>query len=392
MREEAPVCRVRLASGIYAWLVTRYDDVLAGFKDERLANDRRNVPTGNRPIKESVLFHMFGALNRSMLGSDPPDHARLRALVQKAFTGVRVEQMRSRIESLTHQLLDRAVASGHMDLVRDYALPLPTTIIAEMLGVPDSDREHFHRWSDAILTLNAMELIGVVRVAPVVVRFRRYIRKLVRLRRRQPQDDLVGALVAAEEAGDRLTEDELVGMIFLLLIAGHETTVNLIGNATLALLENPEELNKLRMQPAMMPSAVEELARYDSPLELPNVRWARAELDIAGTTIPAGDPVFLSLTSANRDPAQFPSPDTLDLMRTPNRHLAFGQGAHYCLGAILARMETQIALSTLLGRLPEFRLAVPRGELRWRRSFVLRGLRSLPLAFESAATMAAKQG
>jgi cytochrome P450 PksS len=181
-------------------------------------------------------------------------------------------------------------------------------------------------------------------------------------------------------------------MIFLLLIAGHETTVNLIGNATLALLENPEELNKLRMQPAMMPSAVEELARYDSPLELPNVRWARAELDIAGTTIPAGDPVFLSLTSANRDPAQFPSPDTLDLMRTPNRHLAFGQGAHYCLGAILARMETQIALSTLLGRLPEFRLAVPRGELRWRRSFVLRGLRSLPLAFESAATMAAKQG
>ena len=380
LREKSPVCRVRLARGVYAWLITRYDDVVAAFKDERLVSNRRNAPTECRPFKEDLLHRLFGPLNRNMLGSDEPDHGRLRGLVQQAFTPRRIEDLRSRIESLTEELLDAAVANNRLDVVRDYALPLPTIVIAQMLGVPVSDRERFHRWSDGILTLNAMEWMGMMRAAPLVVKFFRYLRKLVRLRRRQAQDDLVGALVAAEQAGEKLSEDEVVAMIFLLLIAGHETTVNLIGNGTLSLLENPAEQEKLRAQPSLMPSAVEELARYEGPLELANARWARCDVTIAGVTIPKGEPALLALVSANHDPHQFAAPETLNLSRAVNRHVAFGQGIHYCLGAALARMEAQIAFSTLLRRFRHMRLAVPRAELSWRKSLVLRGLKSLPLA------------
>lgn len=370
---------MRLARGVHAWLITRYDDVIAAFKDDRLVNNRKNAPTGGRPLKEDLLHKLFGPLNRNMLGSDEPDHTRLRGLVHQAFTARRVEELRSRIESLTEELLDQAAGNGQIDVVQDYALPLPAIVIAQMLGVPVADRERFHHWSDAMLSLNAMEWMGMVRAAPIVVRFFSYIRKLVRLRRKEPQDDLVSALVAAEQAGDKLSEDEVVAMIFLLLIAGHETTINLIGNGTLSLLENPAELEKLRAQPALMPSAVEELARYEGPLELANARWALCDVTISGVTIPKGEPALLSLVSANRDPQQFVSPETLDLGRAANRHVAFGQGIHYCLGAVLARMETQIAFTTLLRRFPEMRLAVPRTQLRWRRSLVLRGLKSLPL-------------
>lgn len=372
---------MRLARGVYAWLITRYDDVVAAFKDERLVSNRRNAPTERRPFKEDLLHKLFGPLNRNMLGSDEPDHGRLRGLVQQAFTARRIEDLRSRIEALTEELLDSAVANKHLDVVRDYALPLPTIVIAQMLGVPVSERERFHRWSDGILTLNAMEWMGMVRAAPLVVTFFRYIRKLVRLRRRETQDDLIGALVAAEQAaGDKLTEDEVVAMIFLLLIAGHETTVNLIGNGVLSLLEHPAELEKLRAQPSLTPSAVEELARYEGPLEFANARWARCDVTIAGVTIPKGEPALLALVSANHDPHQFATPNVLNLARAINRHVAFGQGSHYCLGAVLARMEAQIAFSTLLRRFPVMRLTVPRTALSWRKSLVLRGLKSLPLA------------
>lgn len=378
LRENSPVCRVRLARGVYAWLITRYDDVVAAFKDERLVSNRRNAPTECRPFKEDLLHKLFGPLNRNMLGSDEPDHGRLRGLVQQAFTPRRIEDLRSRIESLTDELVD-AVANNRFDVVRDFALPLPTIVIAQMLGVPVSDRERFHRWSDGILTLNAMEWMGMMRAAPLVVTFFRYIRKLVRLRRREPQDDLVGALVAAEQAGDKLSEDEVVAMIFLLLIAGHETTVNLIGNGMLSLLENPAEFERLRSQPSLMPSAVEELARYEGPLEFANARWARCDVTISGVTIPKGEPALLALVAANHDPQQFATPKRLNLARAANRHVAFGQGIHYCLGVALARMEAQIAFSTLLRRFPVMRLTAPRATLRWRRSLVLRGLKSLPL-------------
>jgi cytochrome P450 PksS len=217
------------------------------------------------------------------------------------------------------------------------------------------------------------------KAAPSVVFFLRYIRELVRARRAEPQDDLVSALAQAEEAGDQLSEDELLAMIFLLLVAGHETTVNLIGNGVLALLRNPAQWERLRGDPSLGKSAVEELLRYESPLATATERFAREDISIGGAVIPRGEMVFAVLASANRDPRQFPDPDTLDVAREPNRHLAFGLGIHYCLGAPLARLEGEIAIGALLRRAPRLRLAVPSGQLRWRRSLVLRGLEAVPV-------------
>jgi cytochrome P450 len=291
--------------------------------------------------------------------------------------------MRSRIESLTEQLLDRVAAQRRMDVIRDYALPLPTTIIAEMLGVPVTDRDRFHRWSSAVASSSFAGRFEMLRVVPSVLAFLRYIRKLVRLRRRRPGNDLISALVAAEQAGDKLSEPELLAMIFLLLIAGHQTTIHLVGNGTLALLENRAEMEKLCAHPSIVESAVEEMLRYDSPLPMASHRWARCNISIAGATIPQGEPIFAGIAAANRDPQQFERPDVLDLTREPNRHLTFGQGIHRCLGAPLARLEAQIAFTTLLRRFPNLRLAVSRNDdLRWQRSILLRGLQALPVKLD----------
>ena len=388
LRDEAPVARVRLW-GVPGWMLTRYDHVVAALKDARMACDRRNAPTEHRPLREKVLNRLTGALNRSMLTSDEPDHARLRGLVHQAFTSRRVEQMRARIEALANELLDKVAGQGKMDIIRDLALPLPSTIIAEMLGVPAADHELFHRWSDAMLSLSSMKASAIAGVVPTVFAFRRYIRRQVRLRRRNPGDDLISGLLGAEEAGERLSEEEVMGMIFLLLIAGHETTVNLIGNGTLTLMEHPTEMDRLRERPELMPSAVEELLRYESPLELTNVRWTRCPVTIENVSIPAGEPVLMNLVSANRDPRQFERADVLDLGRDPNRHLAFGAGGHYCLGAFLARLEAQVVFTVLLRRFPELHLALPRQQLRWRESLVLRGLQSLPVAWRHGAAVRA---
>lgn len=357
-----------------AWLITRYDDVVAALKDVHFTKDPR---TGRRP-REAWLYWLFGPIIHHMLARDEPDHTRLRGLVQKAFTPRLVEDMRPRIESLTEELLNRAARQNKMDVVRDYAQPLPTTIIAEMLGVPASDRDRFLRWSAALADFSGT--LQIFRAVPSALAFLRYIRKLVRLRRERPENDLISALVAAEEAGDKLNEGELLATVFLLLVAGYETTVNLIGNGALALLENPGELEKLRAQPSMMPLAVEELLRYDSPLELASQRFARCDITMAGVTISKGAFVLAGLTSANRDPQQFERADLLDLAREPNHHVAFGQGIHYCLGAPLARLEAQIAFTNLLRRFPELRLALPRHALRWRKSLLFRGLEALPVA------------
>jgi cytochrome P450 PksS len=267
-----------------------------------------------------------------------------------------------------------------MDLIRDYALPLPTTIIAEMLGVPERERDKFHRWSNTIVSIVPSKW-GLLKAIPSLIAFLRYIRRLVRTRRATPQDDLVSALVEAHEAGDRLSEDELLAMVSLLLIAGHETTVNLIGNGMLTLMEHPQQLEQLRDDPGLIKPAVEELLRYDGPLETATERFAREDVTIAGVTIPRGEMVFAVLASANRDERQFPHADSLDLNREPNRHLAFGQGVHFCLGAPLARLEGQIAINTLLRRCADLRLAVPRHTLRRRPGLVLHGFKSLPVAF-----------
>jgi cytochrome P450 len=363
-----------------AWLITRYDDVAAALKDERFAKNRAAALTTEQAAKQPWVPRMFRPLMRNMLDLDPPDHTRLRSLVHRAFTPRLVEQMRGRIRSLADDLLSAACGRGTMDLIRDYALPIPTTVIAEMLGVPDGDRLRFHRWSRSIVSASPSGW-GMLRAIPSVMAFLRYIRRLVASRRDAPCDDLLGSLVQAEEAGERLSEDELVAMVFLLLVAGHETTVNLIGNGLMALLKNPGQVEKLTADPTLLKSAVEELLRYESPLATATERYAREVVTVSGVTIPHGGLVYAVIASANRDGGQFPAPDTLDIAREPNRHLSFGLGPHYCLGAPLARLEGQVAIGTILSRLPELRLAIDSDSLRWRRGLVLRGLEALPVAF-----------
>ncbi len=380
LRAEAPVCHVALPGKQTAWLIARYDDVVAALKDERFAKDKLNALTPEQAARQPWVPTMFKPLERNMLDLDAPDHTRLRALVHKAFTPRLIEQMQERIQKLADELLDAIQDQGRMDLIRDYALPIPTTIIAQMLGVPVEDRHKFHRWSSTIVSSNPSGW-GMLKAIPNAIAFMRYIRKLIATRRANPQDDLISALVQAEEAGDQLSEDELLAMIFILLVAGHETTVNLIGNGVMALLQHPDQLETLRDDPALIKVAVEELLRYSSPVETATERYAREDITIAGITIPRGALVFAVIASANRDERQFANPDTLDIRRQPNRHLAFGQGAHYCVGAPLARLEGQIAINTLMRRSRELRLAVAPGAVRWRRGLALRGLEALPLAF-----------
>ncbi len=379
LRAEAPVARMTMPDRQAAWLVTRYDDVAAALKDERLVQDRSRAQNPDQARRQPWVPGLFRPLMRNMLDLDPPDHTRLRALVHRAFTPRLVEQMRGRIQALADELLEAGARRGRMDLVRDYALPIPTTIIAEMLGVPAGDRHRFHRWSRAIVSSSPSGW-GMLRAVPSVMAFLRYIRRLIAARRAAPGDDLLGALVRAEEAGERLSEDELVAMVFLLLVAGHETTVNLIGNGALALLEHPDQMTRLRHDPERIKPAVEELLRYASPLETATERFAREDVIIAGVTVPRGALVYAALASANRDEREFPDADALDITREPNRHLAFGLGPHYCVGASLARLEGQVAIGTLLRRAPDLRLAVAPGAVRWRRGLVLRGLEALPVA------------
>ncbi len=376
LRKDNPVCPITLPDGRIVWLITRYDDVAAALKDPRFAKNPQNAPmTGPKP---PWVPKFFLPLTRNMLDLDPPDHTRLRALVQKAFTPRMVEGLRRRIEALTDELLEKVRTRGRFDLIHEYALPIPTTVIAETLGVPANDRRRFHRWSSAIV---ASDPSGwrMLRAIPRVAAFLLYIRRLIRKRRAAPAEDLVSALVAVEEEGERLSEDELVAMIFLLLVAGHETTVNLIGNGTLTLLRHPDQMERLRREPELVVRGIEELLRFDGPLETATERYAREDVAIGDATVPRGSLTYAVLASANRDERQFPDPDVVDQTREPNRHLAFGFGIHFCLGAPLARLEAQVAIRALVERLPSLRLGVAPDDLRWRRGLVLRGLRALPV-------------
>ncbi|CAN5713701.1 cytochrome P450 [soil metagenome] len=382
LRAEAPVWGATLRDRRTAWLVTRYDDVARVLKDDAFAKDKLNALDPEQRAKTPWVPGFLKPLERNMLDLDDPDHARLRALVSKAFTPRLIEQLRGRIEALCEELLDAMERErdrkGGTDLVAGYALPLPATVIAELLGVPAEDHARFHRWSNRLVSVSSGR--DMLRALPAAWAFVRYLRKLVELRRADPEDDLITALIRAEEAGDKLSEDELLAMAFLLLVAGHETTVNLIASGTLALLEHPEQAERLRRDPSLVKPAVEELLRYTSPVEMATERYAREDVEIRDTTIPRGGLVLAVLGSANRDERHFEDPDSLDLARDPNRHLAFGRGGvHHCLGAPLARMEGQTALNALLRRFPGARLAIAPETLRWRRGLFLRGLERLPL-------------
>jgi cytochrome P450 len=379
LRASEPVYRTTLPDKTPVWLLTRYADVHALLKDERFPKNRRSALTPEQLRKLPWVPPMFRPLERNMLDLDSPDHTRLRALVHKAFTPSLVERMRGRVQSLADELLDKVEPRGELDLIADYALPLPMTIITEILGVPTKDRHKFHKWSQAVVSLGSPN--PTIRVIPAVWMFIRYLRRFFKVRRRDPRDDLASALIQAEEAGDKLSEDELLAMVFLLLIAGHETTVNLIGSGVLALLEHPSQLDKLRGEPALMKAAVEELLRYTAPVFMTTERYAREDVTLHGVTIPRGEMTLGVIGAANRDETVFENPDTLDITREPNRHLSFGQGIHFCLGAPLARMEAQIAVNTLLGRTPDLRLKVSPNALRWRPSMILRGLDALPVLF-----------
>jgi cytochrome P450 len=382
LRAEAPVWPVTLGDRRTAWLITRYEDVARVLKDDTFAKDKLHAMDPEQRAKTPWVPGFLKPLERNMLDLDDPDHVRLRALVSKAFTPRIIERLRGRIEALCKELLDamerERVRKGGTDLVAGYALPLPATVIAELLGVPAEDHARFHRWSNRLVSVSSRR--DMLRALPAALSFVRYLRNLVERRRAGPEDDLITALIRAEEAGDRLSEDELLAMAFLLLVAGHETTVNLIASGTLALLEHPEQSERLRRDPSLTKTAVEELLRYTSPVEMATERYARHDTEIGGRRIPRGGLVLAVLGSANRDERHFEDPDVLDLARDPNRHLAFGRGGvHHCLGAPLARMEGQVALSALLRRFPSARLRKSPESLRWRRGLFLRGLEKLPL-------------
>jgi len=382
LRAEAPVCRIVLPDKQPAWLITRYDDVAAALRDEqRFSKDPWAAKTPAQLKKMPWMPPMFKPLSRTILDTDFAEHARLRGMIHLAFTPRRIEQIRARVQSLSHELLDAAERRGQMDLIHDYALQIPLTIISEMLGIPEKDRERFHSWMKRMLNQSASQYAQLL-LLPEMLLMLRYLRQLFARRRADPQDDLISALAAAEEGGDRLNDNELLGMVFVLLIAGHETTVNLIGSGALALLEHPEQLRRLRQQPELIKTAIEELVRYVNPVEEATERYAREDVSLQGVTIPQGEMVLAVLASANRDPQYFTEPDDLDLARDPagNKHLAFGLGVRYCVGAPLARLEGQIAIQTLAARLPNLHLAAPQQNLRWRPGLTVRGLEALPVA------------
>ena len=380
LRAEQPLYRTTLPNGRGLWLVTRYDDAVAVLRDPRFVKDWRGTLTPEEAAQLPPLPPAFEVFTRNMLDQDPPNHTRLRALVSKAFTPRLVEALRPRIQQIADGLLDTVDGRGEMDLIDEYAFPLPITVIAELLGVPAADRDRLREWSNAVVA-GDFTVETAHRTAPLLEAFAAYLRALFEERRRAPRNDLISGLLQAEEAGDRLSEDELFAMLFLLLIAGHETTVNLIGNGTLTLLQHAEQLERLRREPELIRPAVEELLRHSGPVEGSTERVAREDIELGGVTIPRGEMVLVMLASADRDPAHFAEPDRLDLTRDNRQHLAFGHGIHYCLGAPLARLEGQIALGTLVRRFPNLRLAVPPDELTWRPGMIIRGLAHLPVAF-----------
>jgi cytochrome P450 len=366
-----------------AFLASRHAEASLVLRDKRFGKDfvERTVRRYGPKIMDEPIFR---SMSHWMLQQDPPDHTRLRGLVVKAFTARRVEDMRPRIQEVVDQTIDAVIARGHMDLIEDFAFRLPVTIICDMLGVPEEHREVFYKSSrDGGRILDPVPLspeeIAQANAANTMAKM--YFEQLFELRRRQPADDLTTQLVQAEEDGSKLSNEEMTANIILLFGAGHETTVNLIGNGLLALHRNPDQLALLRANPSLITNAIEEFLRYDSSVQLTG-RVALEEIeDLGGKTIPKGETVLCLLGSANRDPAVYPDrPDRLDITRPNVRPLSFGGGIHFCLGAQLARIEAEIAISTLLRRLPELRLDDAKNP-EWRPTFVLRGLKRLPASW-----------
>jgi cytochrome P450 len=381
LRTEAP--QHARGEGTTTWTLTRYDDVAAALRDPRLSANRnqadrrlaRDAHLTEPTLSQSRTLQRFDAA--AMLTTDPPDHTRLRRLAHLAFTPRAIERLRARIQALADTLLDAAIPRGRLEIIADLAYPLPVTVIAEILGVPLADRHRLRRWAAAFEAFLDRPN-DIAEAYRTTIAFHDYLRTLIAARRAQPANDLLSALVTAEEQGDTFSEEELLVMCTLLLNAGHVTTTNLIGNGVLALLRHPDQLHLLRDNPALIPAAVEEVLRYDSPVQF-TARTATADVAFGAAVIRRGGLVQLMLAAANRDASQFPNPDRFDITRHDNRHLAFGLGPHFCIGAALARMEGQIVLGTLLRRLPDLRLATY--HLEYRPNLAFHGLTALPVTW-----------
>ncbi|MFF0427833.1 cytochrome P450 [Streptomyces sp. NPDC004520] len=367
LREAGPVHEVRLPDGFQFWLVVGHEEARAALADPRLAKSPSVI--GVRPPEEEVI-------GVHLLSADGADHTRLRRLVTAEFTGRRVESLRPRIERLTHELADAMEPAGRADLVDAYAFPLPITVICELLGVPAEDRDTFRGWSNELVTPT-----GERGILDALEGFGGYLDGLIEDKRAAgPADDLLSGLIAARaEDGDRLSGPELRAMAYLLLIAGHETTVNLISNTVRNLLAHPEQLAALRADPDLLDGTIEESLRYDGPVETATFRVTREAVTVGDTVIPAGQSVIVGIGASDRDPVRFPAPDRFDIRRETKGHLAFGHGIHYCLGAPLARLEGRIALRTLLDRFPGLELDAEAGSLEWLPGMLMRGTRRLPV-------------
>ncbi|MFB6620657.1 cytochrome P450, partial [Streptomyces sp. NPDC056367] len=380
----SPVHRTKLPSGVEAWLVTRYADARQALADQRLSkNPAHHAGSAHAKGKTGIPGERKAELMTHLLNIDPPDHTRLRRLVSKAFTPRRVAEFTGRVQELTNQLLDGFAERGEADLIHEFAFPLPIYAICEMLGVPREDQDDFRDWAGMMIRHAGGPRGGVARS---VKQIRSYLVELIHRKRDDLGDDLISGLIRASDHGEHLTENEAAAMCFVLLFAGFETTINLIGNGAYALLRNPGQRERLQASLAageteLLETGIEELLRYDGPVELATWRYATQPLTLGGQDIPAGDPVLVVLAAADRDPERFTDPDTLDLSRSDNQHLGYGHGIHYCLGAPLARLEGQTALAALLTRLPDLELAVDPSELRWRGGLIMRGLRTLPVRF-----------
>lgn len=376
LRTERPVRPVALPSGLVGWLVTSHAEAKALLSDPRLSKDvaGRPEPPGSTATDTSDGTTPMRLLSAHMLNSDPPTHTRLRRLVNKAFTARTVARLRPRIERIADDLLDGLADAERTELVDSYAFPLPITVICELLGVPGEDRDSFREWSTTLVSAASPEAVGRAAAETAA-----YLSALVQRKRAAPTEDLLSDLVHVSADGEALSEPELVSMAFLLLVAGHETTVNLIANGTLALLRHPDQLAALRADPGLLPGAIEEFLRYDGPINIATLRYTTEPVRVGEVEIPPDTYVLVSLLGANRDPAQYADPHRLDVTRKPGAHLAFGHGIHYCVGAPLARLEGEIAIGRLLERFPGLRLAAEPETLSWRDSSLVRSLERLPV-------------
>ncbi len=380
MRDSTPVCPVS-GPRFDSYLITRFDDAKAALTDPRLSKDLYGP--GQHYLR--IFGPNSEALNKNMLNADPPEHSRLRRLVSQAFAPRRIEALRPRVAEIVNNLLDKIIPQGESELMHDFAIPLPMMVICELLGIPETDHERLLDWTQVIRTSGSSRRSPEedrAAVQEAQLRLHHYLADLVQAKRAHPADDMISALIDACDHDGKLSERELVTTTFLLLFAGHQTTADFIGNATVALLTNPAQLELLHAKPELLPTAIEELLRFDGPLPVASPRITTEDVEYQGVRIPRGSIVGVVINAANHDPAHFADPDRLDLRRERGPHLGFGHGVHYCLGVALARMEARIGIGALLRRLPDLRLGVPVDDLhRLPAASPFRGLLELPVRF-----------